>query len=289
MSRLLNANFARLFESRVFKICAVISAVYGIGKVIWNIIFPAYGFVLVNNRDLHLFDMAGIDIFIITAIFICLFIGQEYDGAMRNKIIVGAARVSIYLANLVTCLAGAGMLYIIFSGSLLITFALSGGKFVLPVSTVALHILLQLFSVLSISAVFTVFSMVIHQKSASAILSLVMLFFLVLAESFCYSRLNIIENTNFVYDEITDSVIEREYNEDELGEMAALRFALNINPAGQQSRLHTSYCNELYRVIDPQFVTDNDPAPVQIIPYSLGIIAVSTAVGVIIFRRLNLK
>ncbi len=289
MSRLLNADFARLFRSRLFRVCAVFSALYGAGKIIWNIIFPNSTYVLVNNRDLHLFDMDGIEILIITAIFICLFIGQEYDGALRNKIIVGKTRLSIYLANLITCLAAAAIFYILFASFLLITFVFSGGTFVLSLSTMALYMLLQLFSILSASAVFTALAMLIHRKSASAVTALVLLFVLFMADAFCNSRLNVLEGNIHHYDPITDSFTDIDCSDEELEKMAALRFALNINPAGHQSQIFSSYSNELLRVVAPQFATDNDPAPVQIIPYSIGIIAASAVVGTIVFRKKDLN
>lgn len=289
MTQLLNANFARLFKSKLFRICAVISALYGAVKIVWNIIFPNSTYVLVNNRDLNLFDMYGIEILIITAIFICLFIGQEYDGSIRNKIIVGKTRLSIFLANLITCLAAATIFYVLFASFLLITVVFCGGILVLPPSTMALHLLLQLLSILCASAVFTALAMLIHRKSASAVAALVLLFVLFMADVFCRSRLDTLSGNARPYDPITDSFSDIDCSDEGLAEMAPLRFALNINPVGHQTRLWQSYSDELFKAVAPEFVVYNDPAPVHIIPYSLGIIAASTLVGILVFRKKDLR
>ena len=57
----------------------------------------------INNLDNGFFARA-LFIGIILAVFCSLFIGTEHnDGTIRNKIIVGQKRETIYLSNMVTC------------------------------------------------------------------------------------------------------------------------------------------------------------------------------------------
>lgn len=292
MTRLLNANFARLFNSKLFRICAVISALYGIVKIFWNIHFPSSVRMINNSCNLHLFDMSGIDIFIITGIFICLFIGQEYDGALRNKIIVGKTRLSVYLANLITCLAAAGIFYILFASFLLITFVFSGGILVLTLSATALYMLLQLFSILCASAIFTALAMLIHRKYLSAIAAFFLFVGLSAAETSISPGIQSLNQDLMNADEKYELGLidnKEQYIAKKLSEKAALTLVSTINPIGQQSQLNSSYNNEILRIEHPQSVTYNDPVPVHIIPYSLGIIAASAAVGILVFRKEDIK
>lgn len=108
MTKLLNANFARLRRSRTF---------WGIGAVL--LILSAMtalqtGSALLDNWrrgmevtvDSYYFTFAPI-LIPLCALFISLFLGTEYsDGTMRNKLVVGHGRGGIYLANFLCCFSG---------------------------------------------------------------------------------------------------------------------------------------------------------------------------------------
>lgn len=296
MLQLLNANFARLFKSNLFRICAAISALYGIVKMFMDILFspssPGNTSIITSHREMNLFSTDYTENFIMTAVFICLFIGREYGGVMRNKIIVGKTRRSIYLANLFTCLAASGIFYLLFASFLLITFVFSGGIFALPLSTTALYMLLQLFSILCASAVFTAVAMLIHHKYLSAVAALVLLIGLFAADTSISPGIQNLNHELMNADEKYELGMidnKEQYVADLLSEKETLTLVYTINPIGQQTQLYSSYNNEILRIKHPQSVTYNDPAPVHIIPYSLGIIAASAAVGILVFRKEDIK
>lgn len=289
MTRLLNANFARLFKSKLFRICAAISALYGIGMIVWDMLSAPYGSFYSSHREINLFDSV---IIIMMAVFICLFIGQEYSGAIRNKIIVGKTRLSVYLANLITCLAAVTIFYVLFASFLLITVVFCGGILVLSLSTTALYMLLQLLSILCASAVFTALAMLIHHKYLSGVVALVLLIGLFMAEMDTNGRIQYLNQDIMSADEAYELGMiddKEQYVAELLSEKESLKIAYTINPIGQQTQLGSSYKNEILRIENPQRVTNNDPVPLHITPYSLGIIAVSTLVGILVFRKVDLR
>lgn len=83
MSRLLRADFARLWKTKSFWVCV--------------------GFTFV----ISVFGAALTGVLFFTGIFAALFLGTDYaDGTIRNKIVTGRTRMEIYLSNLVTVSAG---------------------------------------------------------------------------------------------------------------------------------------------------------------------------------------
>ena len=108
MNRLLAANFSRLFRSKAFWVCCIYAFCYGIFMQVMNYITTtASGEIpLIDN----LFFSFSIFTGILLSAFISLFLGTEYsDGTIRNKLVIGHTRTSIYLSNLIVCTA-AGMI-----------------------------------------------------------------------------------------------------------------------------------------------------------------------------------
>ena len=122
MTKLLSANLLRLWKNNTFwcslGVCVGLGALAALGE---------FRFQVGMGADLSLPEVAQAKallegqffeyaafIGILAAEFISLFIGTEYsDGAIRNKIVVGRSRLSIYFANLITgfaasllCMAG---------------------------------------------------------------------------------------------------------------------------------------------------------------------------------------
>lgn len=103
MNRLLAANFARLWRSKIF---------YGLELFMigYSILFyrDVYITINVNHKEYtnwNLVFFGGLlPIGIVLAIFISFYIGVEYgNGTIRNKIATGHSRFRIYMANLLVC------------------------------------------------------------------------------------------------------------------------------------------------------------------------------------------
>ena len=113
MSKLISANFVRLFKSGIFKLYILFS----VGMSAFMIAMRYYDYH--NNMDYygkvapeyHTMDeivfFGLLYVLFAVPVLIANFIGTEYsDGTIRNKLIVGHKRSSIYLANFVVCSAG---------------------------------------------------------------------------------------------------------------------------------------------------------------------------------------
>ena len=102
MNKLLSANFFRLRKNKCFRGSLAFMFVIGIASPLLRYRdMKQSGYI--NNLD-NGFFMCALFIGIILAVFCSLFIGTEHnDGTIRNKIIVGQKRETIYLSNMVTC------------------------------------------------------------------------------------------------------------------------------------------------------------------------------------------
>ena len=108
MRKLLSANFARLWKSKIF--WTLEGFCFGFGVF-------TYILVAINTRNLGqgwleyeahaYFYFPFLFIAAIIAIFACFFIGNDYsDGTIRNKLIVGHSRMNIYFSFfLIVCIA----------------------------------------------------------------------------------------------------------------------------------------------------------------------------------------
>ena len=110
MCDLFLAGFNRLWRSRVFQICCLVSFAANV-----FVMLATYRQVL-NYTELGLEQSITLDsvfyglvpvLGVMCAVFVSLFIGTEHsDGVMRNMLVVGRARWEIYLANYAVCFVG---------------------------------------------------------------------------------------------------------------------------------------------------------------------------------------
>lgn len=102
MNKLLSANFFRLRKNKCFRGSLAFMFVIGIASPLLRYRdMKQSGYI--NNLD-NGFFMCALFIGIILAVFCSLFIGTEHnDRTIRNKIIVGQKRETIYLSNMITC------------------------------------------------------------------------------------------------------------------------------------------------------------------------------------------
>ena len=114
MASLIRSHLARLWKSPVYWLALIIMFPYGLGLANSAIGDFASGAVSAGLWGQPLFGL-GLLIGIILAVVCSLFFGTEHaDGAIRNKLIAGHGRASIYLATLAASLLAALALYLIF-------------------------------------------------------------------------------------------------------------------------------------------------------------------------------
>ncbi|MCM1188757.1 MAG: ABC transporter permease [bacterium] len=187
MNKLLCAGFARLWKNKIF----------------WAgiLLMPAF-LVFVMLSDYRLMQSGGpaytLDLFVpgcmmffgcFTAVFAALFLGTEYsDGTIRNKLIAGHGRISLYLSTLLLTAAAS---LLVCAVSVLVTFAVGLPLFGPPTN---LSGLLQklgagLLLILSYSALFTLPAMLIHNKPILSVTCVIAYFALLFAAIYVTARL----------------------------------------------------------------------------------------------------
>lgn len=193
MRKLLSANFARLWKSKVFWVLEGFSFGFGVF---------AYALVAYNTRNLGqgwleynahaYFYLWTFLIPVVIAIFACFFIGTDYsDGALRNKLTVGHARGKIYLSYLLMTVAAAfffALAYLL--AVLLIGLPFSGRAAVTHVQAQPWRLLCCGLVIVEFAALFTMLSMLDSYKARNLAISLFLAVAIILAGIGTYGRLS---------------------------------------------------------------------------------------------------
>lgn len=276
MNKLLAANLVRLKKDKLFWL----GILFMFGFCIY---FIVDGYISITRNDyIFLLDdyfyVCTIMIGIVLSIFCSLFLGTEYsDGTIRNKLVVGHTRSSIYLASLLTCgIASFFLLLAYMLPALLIGIPLFG-FFSAPVKTVLLTVLGCLLLSLAYSALLTLLSMLIQSKAVAAVIAVAGVFVLLFSAATINSKLYEPEyySGHFVNEDGFLEEMEPTPNPSYI--TGSKRFvyetALDIIPAGQAFQLASGTVKNPWRL------------PL----YSLGIIVLSTGIGLLLFQRKEIK
>ena len=166
MSKLLSANFSRLFRSVWFWACGLGMLGYSIWQAA-DMLSWAYGIWAEWSGD-FITSRAGdfaVPMVIVLPVLCALFLGAEYhNNTIRNKIIAGYDRWQVYLANLITITA-AGLIY---AGAHVLVLTASGFFIRLHVwdmGALTLRVLYCLPFILAVSAISTLLSMLIRLRA----------------------------------------------------------------------------------------------------------------------------
>lgn len=290
MIKLLNANLSRLFKGKLFYICALSAVAFALIDAISNALNPIEHDILAEKP---LFSESGIFLLILTVVFSGIFVGAEHDGALRNKIIAGKRRFEILLAQIISCTAATVLFQIVFVVTVILIGTITGGKFLFSFRETVLYELLQLISLIEASVLFTIIPLIIQHKSKGAVVSL-----LVLVLLFVLNPTPPRYSFEAFYQGIPMSQSEKQnISDDEKLWIEICGCIQNINPFGQQKQIKESYCNRLYYPAYTEyqkFSADNDvyteiPVPVEITLFATGTIVAMTAVGVLVFRKKDIK
>lgn len=286
MSRLLRANFARLFKSGIFWLCMAFSAGFSAFMVLMRYLdvkknadeYAQLGESYANADGLIF--TGGFYMIFAFAVFVGLFVGTEYsDGTMRNKLVIGHPRGAVYLANLAACTAADVMMYLS-SAALTLLF----GEIFINGTTLTAEELLKFAlagtaAVIALTALLVMFSMLIRSKAAGAVTALILTIILIFAALFLESRLNQPEYTGgFSYiDEESGTEVEVPYEKNSMyvtgAKRRAYEFLDDFLPVSQ-----------LYGIVK----NEDDGLGVHA-AYDAVILILATGAGMIVFRRSDLK
>ena len=275
MCKLLSANFIRLRKMKFFWIGMGIMLAAGIH-------FPIDRYMdmketgAVHHIDNGFFACA-LFIGILMSIFCSLFIGTEYsDETIRNKIVTGQKRTSIYLSNFVTsAFVGIAMCVMFFLPYLCLGIPLLG-FFKINIELVFLFTMTVFMLSVAFSSIFTLISMLNHNKALTAVSCILLAFGLLFIGAYLNSLLNAPKVIPiYILDEKNIPIASQELNPYYLeGEKReAVQTLYDIIPGGQAIQ-----CTSLEAVNLPLL-------PV----YSFIIIGLTTGIGLYYFKKKDLK
>ncbi len=265
MIKLLRADFSRLWKTKVLWALMLAAFAMGVGNI----------FYLPDNweeQTAHTLLQNGMHYMIFASVFAPLFLGTDYVcGAMRSKLAVGSKRIDIYFSEFLTVSAGSLLISIceivpmIFKVSVFgKTFGMEAGEFAFGMFTI--------FCALEAAiGIFTLIGMLITSKPISVVLSILIGIRSISTGALIINVLDIPEFIEDSDDPNAEPIRSDNYIDGALRDV--LITANDILPGGQLVQLQSGE-------------THNEKA----LPlYSLGILAVSTAAGVAVFRRKDLK
>lgn len=172
MNRLLTGNLIRLQKNIVFWIslvCAMVGPLYTVlnnwyYKNIWDMSIHADTTFLLSGAD-YFFMVA-------LAVAISLFVGTEFsDNTIRNKLIAGHTRTSVFLSNLIASIIVAIIMYLVSVAASCAGIPLLD-KLELPIDKLILQLGCAVVSVSVVAAFICTVTMVIGNRVISAIVSM---------------------------------------------------------------------------------------------------------------------
>lgn len=274
MNKLLSAGFIRLRKGKIF--WGALIFMFGAG-----VLFPVMRYMdmqksgYINQIDNGFFACA-LFIGVVMAVFCSLFIGTEYsDGTIRNKVIIGQKRTSIYLSNLIVCAVVSAVMCAAFWVAYLCVGIPLLGFFETDVKVVLLVTLSVFVLAIAFVSIFTLISMLNHNKAITAVACILSAFLLLFAGAQLNKMLNepetnmglIMTDNGQEYQEIPNP------NYLEEGEREAVQFLYDFIPGGQALQCVSLEAKHL-----------------TILPaYSFIIIVLTTGCGVFFFGKKELK
>lgn len=278
MSKLLSANIMRLWKEKVFWI--VIAIVFALGAIIpISIKISEIRLGVYNSID-PVFGQFAMFIGVVLAIFCSFFVGKEYsDGTIRNKIICGKKRADIYLVNFLTCAMVGLMLCIAFFLPYLGIGIPLLGSFHMEKETVFWLFLTVIALSIAFASIYNLIAMLSTSKAVTASVCILLTFFFLYIGFQLKGMLNqpeIIDGTAYDENGIAYQEVEDFANPEYLQgwKRQVVQFSCNLIPGGQVAQC-----------MGRGTFGDLPQLPI----YSLGVILVTTGIGVFVFGKKDLK
>lgn len=279
MRNVLMANLTRLCKSKVFKIACSIVTVLGFYEIM-SIYLDYKAGTGSPYFESGLMSISALGLFALAAI-VSIYIGSEYsEGTLRNKVIIGLSRLNIYLSNVLTSMIASIVLVLGWT----LAYAVPGLILMQSGNPLMLFIVmyLGLFFVMAVfSSLFTLITMCIGNKAGSAVTCLLLTLALLMHGIVVNSILDEPEFFSPGY-VITD---EGEFEAD--GELTPNP---NYLPEGSTKRKVYEFMLDFVPGRQAlQIAGMRYDSVKQIVLYDVGWIVVLNAVGLLVFKRKDLK
>ena len=282
MNKLISANFARLFKNGAFILYMIFS-----GGLSLFMIFMRYAdyhkhMEYYNNIDptYHTMDSIAcvglLYLMFAVPVFVGNFVCTEYsDGTIRNKLIVGHKRIDIYLANLIVCTAGTLMGLLL---HLLINFtvgiALCGIE-ELTVSEILKLTLFGLIAFISLTAIMVMVSMLVKSKAGASVTALILTFIMFFTAISLNNRLDAPEYFEYSFDPTIGETVQNMKNPDYL--------------TGTKRKVYQTIYDVMPSSHTYELAMTSTENVGKFAGYDGIMLVVTTALGIILFRKKDLK
>lgn len=276
MAKLIQSNFLRLWKSKSFWVCVILTLAFAILNAVLNF----------NSDDTSWMDETGSLIvdgisnsILFSAIFSALFLGTDYAcGTIRNKLTVGHSRAGVYLSSLITVISGTLIITIMCAIPSILKAIVWGKNLGMTTDKFLLNIAIIVCAMIAVSAIFTLLGMLISEKSLITTFTIVLSVVMLIGSSILIQFLAQTENMP-KYEFLDDgsvTVVGEEPNPVYIKpgiKRDIMTLIVDILPGGQLVNIES-----------------NEPDKPEIYPlYSFGVLTVTTAAGILIFRRKDLK
>lgn len=281
MSKLLRSDFRRLFRSKLFFLCLVPTAVVMMFALFNNLHYLE----VMENLELPIDNLLFYGTTVIgfpIAVFTSFFVGTEYsDGTMRNKLLVGHRRLSVYLSYLIATSVAALAMLVVGSVFVLLLGAFWMGSFVTSPAVLIPQILCCLLSVVACNALIVALAAVIRYKSICAVVCLVVTMLMV----------------NLIAPTLWDSLEAEEPMNPEIT-YTDMDGILHTRPAEPNPKYPTGWKRAVLQFFYDalpsaqmyQYNYDEPPQNIGLFPvYSALFIGVCSTVGMVVYKRRDLK
>lgn len=198
MRKLLSANFSRLWKDKFFWLCIGAMLIYSVVYMMngcrqATVDLSEYNYSI----DKYYFHFAVV-IGAFCALFSSMFFGTEYsDGTIRNKIVVGHTRTSIYIANFITSFTATLLLMLVWLiGALAAIPALGVWKMGVP--NLFVYLLIAVMFEAALAAIFTFVCMQTTNKATAVVISMLLFLGLIVFASMINNGLSQPEMTSGV-------------------------------------------------------------------------------------------
>ena len=180
MTKIINAGIKRMFKLKLLYICfTVIFYVDGLDLILEYI--SAESKEMLPKLDGYLLS-GFLAVVIMSAVFITSFLGSEHNfGTIRNKMIVGHGRLSIYLGNFIVCYTAVMMMYAFVWLLMLVLGIPMLGGFTFGTKELLVKIAVSLLAFTLLTALYVLIAMCIHSKSMSSVIAVISAFVMMIA------------------------------------------------------------------------------------------------------------
>ena len=274
MIKLLRVDFARLWKTKVLWVLMLAAFAMGVFNIFFNL--PDNW----EEQTAHTLLQNGMHYMIFASVFAPLFLGTDYsNGTMRNKLTVGSKRIVIYFSEFLTVSTGCLLIALCELVPMIFAAIYSGKDFGMKQGEFAFGMFTIFCALEAAIGLLTLLGMLITPKSRSTAISIASALMMLNACQILLNFLNQPENLDVMtFTEKGEFVSTgaAEPNPDYIKpgiKRDIMAIASDILPMGQVMQIQSG-----------------TPHNKELMPlYSIGILAVSTAAGVMVFRRKDLK